>query len=64
MSRKDYIAFAEMIAEELKHNATTADERRMLRRIAGAMTHVFCRDNARFDTDRFLTACGFDTQTD
>lgn len=62
MSRKDYIEFARMIRAQVeKHQGPKGKHTlNVLREIAGDMTHMFTQDNARFDTERFLIACGFE----
>lgn len=60
MSRKDYVAFAELINGELnhwrlEHAVEPAD---VLRRMAENMADVFAADNAGFDRLRFFRACG------
>ena len=57
MSRKHYIATAEVLAIERKHAATEAD-RRAIDNVARGLADVFKRDNGRFDRQRFYDACG------
>tara|TARA_B100000809_G_scaffold18904_1_gene16630 strand:- start:453 stop:719 length:267 start_codon:yes stop_codon:yes gene_type:complete len=71
MSRKDYEAFAKIIAHELQGlrengmNALSSQtpHRRacmaLLVTIAEGMCDTFYTDNLRFDEDRFMGACGF-----
>ena len=56
MSRKDYIAIAAILANELQH----ADKSARLALIATAhrLADLFNADNARFDRARFLNAAG------
>ena len=71
MSRKDYLALAKIIAHEMQdlrgngaaffpHEAPhrTACMRQLLT-VAYGMCEAFEDDNARFDEDRFMGACGF-----
>jgi acetate kinase len=55
MTRKDFRAFAEMIASESRQAdpATTV----MLERIAEKMAAIFRAENPRFDAVRFQRAC-------
>jgi len=57
MSRKHYIATAEVLAIERKQ-ATTEAERRAIDNIARGLAAVFKRDNGSFDRQRFYDACG------
>ena len=71
MSRKDYEAFAKIIAHELQDlregGMNTLSNRHPHRRacmellvtIAEGMSDTFYTDNLRFDEDRFMGACGF-----
>jgi hypothetical protein len=71
MSRKDYLAFAKIIADELQDlregGMNTLSNRHPHRRacmellvtIAYGMSESFEQDNPRFDEDRFMGACGF-----
>jgi hypothetical protein len=71
MTRKDYIATAETIAQftrDLDTDALTtttekgrailSGERVAAQTIAHRLADLFARDNARFDRSRFLKACG------
>lgn len=62
MSRKDYVAAAAIIAEEVKNiqdmtpaRKTTAEQ--TLRSVAGGLARMFREDNSRFDWSTFMTAC-------
>lgn len=58
MSRKDY----ELIAKEFRtvvQASRSAVEVLVLRMMAKRLAKAFAMDNPRFDTDRFLSACGF-----
>jgi hypothetical protein len=57
MSRKDYEAIAAMLRQHIV-GGITADEQATARAIAGNLAGHFAQDNARFDSERFLTACG------
>jgi hypothetical protein len=71
MSRKDYEAFAKIIAHELqdlRENGMNALSSRtphrracmsLLLTVAYGLSEAFEDDNARFDEDRFMGACGF-----
>lgn len=62
MSRKDYVAAAGVIANEMKHisdmtpvRKTTAEQ--TLRSVAQGLASMFAQDNGRFDRSIFMTAC-------
>jgi hypothetical protein len=62
MSRKDYLAFAKIIADELQELREQGALRAhgdILLSLAWAMAEVFGADNPNFDEDRFMGACGF-----
>ena len=65
MSRKDYLALAAVIADELqdiretKTTSITHPCKFTLLTIAYGMCEVFAQDNPNFDEDRFMGACGF-----
>jgi len=59
MSRKDYRAFADILAGDLA-TCETDGERRKVACIALSMEDVFKRDNPRFDRQRFREAAGLD----
>lgn len=61
MSRKDYIATAEVIHNQLCHWKLehAVEPEAVLRSTAEAMADVFAADNSAFDRLRFLAACGF-----
>jgi hypothetical protein len=58
MSRKDYVAIAEAIREAKRETAETLGSSYVLRLAAEEIARALKRDNARFDRERFLTACG------
>lgn len=53
MSRKDYEAFAAILARNASILSVAAT-----RRLAEQMADVFAADNPQFDRKRFYTACG------
>ena len=57
MSRKDYVAIAAILADERKY-AADEEARVVLAAVASRMASLFADDNARFDRNRFLAACG------
>lgn len=57
MSRKDFVAIAAEI-QRLADEADTPDKRAMLVRTAERLCVVFADLNGRFDSGRFLQACG------
>ena len=59
MSRKDYRAFADVLAGDLS-TCNNEGERRKVIGIVLSMCDVFKRDNGAFDRQRFLLACGID----
>ena len=62
MSRKDYLAFAKIIAnqlQELREQGAPRAHADILIAIAWEMAEVFDADNPNFDEDRFMGACGF-----
>ena len=54
MSRKDYIAIANII-RKCKHGISTASQAKL----AQEFCELFLFDNERFDSEKFLEACGF-----
>lgn len=66
MTKRDYIAAAEIIANANKYNRESTPVRRKakdeaIREIMQGMMSMFAQDNSRFDRDRFKTACGYGT---
>ena len=62
MSRKDYLAFAKIIADELqeiRENGAVGTHGNIMLSLAWGMAEVFDADNPNFDEDRFMGACGF-----
>ena len=67
MTKKDYIKFAKMIAEQrndawrnLQDDSPTYTAGRLqaTKEIAHNMAAIFAEDNPNFDRDRFLKTCG------
>jgi hypothetical protein len=61
MSRKDYVAFAQVIAERLDAVEGYSDRATVeyeIAELAEDMIYVFKRDNSRFDVSRFREAAG------
>lgn len=63
MSRKDYVAAAAVIANEMlwasKETPVRRKERELaIRSIAEGLMSMFGQDNGRFDRQIFITACG------
>ncbi len=54
MSRKDYIAIADII-RRCKFGISTASQAKL----AEELCELFLFDNERFDSSKFLEACGF-----
>lgn len=67
MTKKDYIAIAHMFADTLRDVDKTNDSQtRLAARVAlQRLARRFCNhaidDNSRFDTDRFMAACQWET---
>lgn len=57
MTRKDYVLIANAIATA-KLNADR-EERPIISRAASHIAYALRRENSRFDTSRFMAACGF-----
>lgn len=55
MSKKDYIAIAEIIKKSFSGDTSTEFELPIL---AEHLADYFATDNLRFDRDKFMTACG------
>lgn len=54
MTRKHYIAIANIIRQDLEQNG----DNDTLERVAKELATILKADNRAFDRDRFLTACG------
>jgi len=76
MSRKDYLAFARILAGEMqvlresyaalpcRYNDILTGKKLLLLTVAHAMCETFEADNPNFDEDRFMGACGFNYKVD
>jgi hypothetical protein len=67
MTKKDYIKFAKMIAEEkerIVRDEPMLDTRELLTdellTVSHKIARLFADDNSRFDRSRFLRACGLE----
>lgn len=60
MNRKDYELIAQAIREELKSAEFAVAEVMAIRHVVSALAVAMRRENPRFDTDRFVRACGFE----
>ena len=58
MTKKDYIAFADALKRERPADHWDANKHVQWNLDVRAIAAVLARDNARFDRERFLTACG------
>ena len=62
MTRKDYVAAAEIISRNLPADDAKGvranTQRTTAKAIAEDLASMFGRDNGRFDRTRFLNACG------
>jgi hypothetical protein len=58
MTKKDYIKLATVIRFELFNSDNNNES---LRHVAEALAEMLQTDNPRFDRNRFLTACGFES---
>lgn len=58
MSRKDYIAIAKIIKESGGLDHAFCHDKRHVAGIAKEMAFYFKSQNSRFDSQRFLDACG------
>jgi hypothetical protein len=58
MTRKDYVLIAEAIKAETDE-WSTRDQSNAVYFVAKRLARQFQRDNTRFDTSRFMAACGF-----
>ena len=58
MTRKDYVAIARALNEQVSF-VTTENARYVLAAVMQHTADVFAADNPRFDRDRFMAACGF-----
>jgi hypothetical protein len=58
MTRKDYVAIANAVADVLKTCEVDSAESTAVEFLATKLADVCQSDNARFDREKFLTACG------
>ncbi len=58
MSRKDYVAIAEAIRAETDE-WSSREQANAVYFVAKRLARKFQQDNNRFDTSRFMAACGF-----
>lgn len=56
MTRKDYVVIAAIIRSNM--DRANEDERWRLQVVADELASAFAAENPRFDTDKFLEACG------
>lgn len=59
MTRKDYVAFADVLATVRSHYEGSEGEN-AVRDTVDALSKMFKADNPRFDEERFKEASGFD----
>lgn len=61
MSKKNYVAIAAII-QNARANTSPEDKvaREAITYIASDLARVFARDNSRFNSDKFLRACGLE----
>lgn len=66
MTRKDYEAIAAEIRKVITHSVfgypKNSEAFGAQREIVSAVADAMARDNARFNRDRFLAACGFESR--
>lgn len=60
MTRKDYVAFAQLITEASDAENNSQEAEAAVRTLARRIADVFAADNSRFDRARFLKACGLE----
>ena len=62
LTKKDYVAIAEIIENEYNLFDDTGEDdtegKHATRSIAGKLADYFEQDNSRFDRERFMKACG------
>ena len=58
MTRKDYQLIASSILSELRCYDNSTPENSAIKELAQRLSYELSLDNPRFDTARFLTACG------
>lgn len=59
MTRKDYVAFAEMLQAVRRELKATGHHMAAVSQVEDAMATVMGRDNPRFDRERFLFLCRY-----
>jgi hypothetical protein len=63
MTRKDYVKFAAMLAEELSIARQRSDNAvQAIRNVIFASADIFAQDSVRFDRQRFYRAAGLEVQ--
>jgi hypothetical protein len=58
MTRKDYVMIAATIKNQFSYYEDSTPEVKALKELALRMAYDLSKDNARFDSHRFLDACG------
>jgi hypothetical protein len=58
MTRKDYQLIASGILSELRCYDNQTPENKAIKELAERLSYELGMDNPRFDSNRFLTACG------
>lgn len=60
MTRKDYVKIAQVFALHMQvaTEMGASDQQETIEDLASEMAYMLQRDNAQFDRDKFLTACG------
>ena len=59
MTRKDYERIAAAVREARECSRGNFEQEIGVSRVAHRLAYALLNDNERFDTDRFLAACGF-----
>lgn len=59
MSKKDYVLIANAIKEIADYKTVDVSAMVAIEEVAKNLADTFKSQNSRFDTNRFLTACGF-----
>jgi hypothetical protein len=58
MTRKDYVLIADTLANLMQDFNNCGDDSVSLSLVAQELADTLAKDNPRFDSARFLTACG------
>ena len=58
MTRKDYVLIASTIEHQFSYYEEGTPEVKALKELSLRMAYDLSKDNDRFDSARFLTACG------